>query len=239
MATTIDLSDDVAEPSQAPAVVESKNQLAVAGDLTAFGISGEVSQRDLVVPYLSVVQKSGTKADTFPVGSWVVGENKIADKDQPLRVVAIDVQKRFEEVVEYGSGAIGRIFESAKEVREAGLSLQRGASKEAREIAGILFWITAPEGAEEDLFPLVTEGGTRGTVAKYVARSSGYGGVAMPIFTAISPLGHLRGKHVSAGQWDLSATLTKSNGNSYYKVGLRPKGLTADDVLALIHSLGL
>ena len=237
MSKTIDLTDDPVEAT--PAVVEPATKtLAVTGG-SALGVSGEVGQRDLTIPYLSIVQKSGTKADTHDVGSWVVGENQIAPKDSAIRVVALDIQKRYEEITVFGSGVIGRIFETATEVRDAGLSLQRGAANEAREIAGILFWITAPEKADEDLFPLVTSEGTRGTVAKYVARSTGYGGVAMPLFTAISPLGHLRGKHIKTGQWDLSAALTKANGNTFYKVSLRPKGATPADIIELVDSLGI
>lgn len=241
MAKVIDLDDEPATELAPTKTATSTPERALAmpdsGD--SLGISGEVSAKDLTIPYLSLVQKSGTKADMFPVGSWVVGENVVAEKDVPLRVVALDISKRYEEVTEFGSGAISRVFETSEEVRAAGLSLQRGAAKEAREIAGILFWITAPEGADPDVFPLVTETGTRGLIAKYVARSTGYSGVAMPIFTATSPLGHLRGKHIKKGQWDLTAALSKTNGNTYYKVSLRPRGATPADVLAEIDALGL
>jgi hypothetical protein len=244
MAETIDLADTLAEDNTtttAPAVIEpSADALAIASsDLDSFGIHGDVNKQDLQIPYLSLVQKSGTKADLFPPGSWVVGENQIAEKDSPLQIVVLDILKKYEEVTEYGSGIMPRVFDTAADVRAAGLSLTRGAANEAREIAGMLFWITAPEGADEALFPIVTSDGGRGTIAKYVARSTGYAGVAMPVFTSVSSLGHLRGKHVREGQWQLSAALTKSNGNTYYKVSLRPKGLTPAPILAAIKSLSL
>jgi len=237
MPEVVNLMDDAVE---SPAVVKpATSTLATARDTADLGISGDVGQRDMVIPYLSLVQKSGSRSDTFPVGAWTVGENLVAEKDAVVRVVCLDIQKRYEEVTEFGSGAFPRIFENAPEVRAAGFSMQRGAEKEAREIAGILFWITAPAGADPDLFPLVTSTGVRGTVAKYVARSTSYSGVAMPLFTAVSPLGHLKGCHIKTGQWDLSATLSKSNGNTFYKPALRPKGRTPEDILDIVSGLGL
>lgn len=241
MAHTIDLTDDSVETENAAlAAKPTSKAIAVAmNDYDAYGVHGEVGASDLTIPYLSIVQKSGTKADQFTPGSWVVGENKVAEKDSALQVVVLSIEKRYEEVTAFGSGIIPRVFESADEVRKAGLSLQKGASNEAREIAGILFWITAPKGTDENLFPIVCEDGTRGCIAKYVARSTGYSGVAMPIFTSISPLGHLRGKPVRAGLWELSAALTKSNGNTFYKVSLRPRGATPANVLDQLKHLSI
>ena len=239
MAHTVDLTgDDTAEVPSKSVATKPSSEIAIPS-ASGTGIHGEVGMRDMTIPYLAIVQKSGTKADTHQVGSWVVGENQVADKDTPLEVTAWDIEKRYESVHEFGSGIMPQIFETAEEVRKAGFSLTRGAANEAREIAGILFWINATKDADEAVFPLEANDGSRGTVAKFVARSTSYGGVAMPLFTAVSPLGHLRGKHLKNGKWLLSATLTKGNGNTYYKLSLRPKGATSAEVIELVDSLGL
>ena len=237
---TVDLTgDDAPAAAKASKAVATKQSSEIATLSSGTGVHGEVGMRDMTIPYLAIVQKSGTKADTHQVGSWVVGENQVAEKDTPLEVAAWDIQKRYETVHEFGSGIIPQIFETAEELRKAGFSLTRGSENEAREIAGILFWIYAPKDADEAIFPLVTSGGIRGTVAKFVARSTSYGGVAMPLFTAVSPLGHLRGKHLKDGKWSLSATLTKGNGNTYFKLSLRPKAFTSADVVELVDGLDL
>lgn len=234
---TLDLSEETSD--SALATVEPK-QLAVAGSFASQGASGDISQTDLVIPYLALVQKVGTKADQFTPGSWVVGDNVVAGKDEHLTVTALSIQKNYEEVVEYGSGNFGRVFDSAQEVRAAGLSLQRGAANEAREIAGILFWIESPNDADETVFPLETSEGRRGTVAKFIARSTSYGVIAAPIFTALSPLGHLRGRHIKTGQWDLSSFLKKGESNSYFKAVFKSiKEPTPADVIELVDSLGI
>lgn len=246
MATTIDLSDETPTPaasSPAPeasiaAPASTGSELATTSH-ESLGVSGEVGMKDLIIPYLACVQKSGSKSDTHPIGAWVLGDVDAAPKGTVLSVSAWDIQKKYESVEEYGSGVMPTIFETAEEVRLAGYSFGRKAEKQAREIAGILFWVNAPEGAPEDAFPLVTDDGKRGMVAKFVARSSSYGGVAQPLFTAVSPLGHLRGKPVKLGSWLLSAKLTTGNGNSWYQLSLRPNGVTDPSVLALVDSLEL
>ncbi len=238
MAKVLDLSDETSDSALAT-VEPSEKQLAVAGSFSSQGAAGEVTQGDLTIPYLSLVQKVGSKADEFTPGSWVVGENAVAGKDEHLTVVALSIQKNYQEVIPFGEG-FGRIFDTAAEVRAAGLSLQRGAANAAQEIAGIVFWIESPNDADETAFPLETSEGRRGTVAKFIAKSTSYGVIAQTIFTAISPLGHLRGKHVKMGQWDLSSFLKKGENNSYFKAVFKAiKEPTPADVIELVDSLNL
>lgn len=124
---------DAAAAAGGPAVPAKATPTAVAPRSVSFFVEGEVDQSDIKKPYLSCVQAVGPKSALFNPGTLVLGEIGIApapvspkDPTAKVRVIIGHVRKTFVEWLKYdpSPGAPRpRIFNSAREVAESGLTL--------------------------------------------------------------------------------------------------------------------
>ena len=212
-------------------------------------IEGELDSRDIVRPRLMIVQKSSSLVKTDPedtegfnVGDWLINkEVKVGNYKTPLAFVVLWGRKMYQEVVKYGAEDIPRMFRNATECREAGLVTEWSATvPRAAEIFQCLLWLPQPEGVDAPhIFTLESPEGP-GVVVAYTASGTAYSSFGKPILTA-SVAGHLTPQKggLTAGKWDLYATLEKRENNSWLQPRVRPAGRVSDSLKEfLATSLG-
>lgn len=199
---------------------------------------GEFTNRDVKYPRINVVQKSGELSDEFTPGDFVLSkEYVVGAHDRPVDVIALRIQKRYQEFLPYGSPTVPRLFNTAAEVSEAGLSLEWGAKNRASEILNVLFWLPQPVKDEADhLFPIEGPCG-RGTIVGYTAARTAYGTVGKTLNGARRSFCSPEKGGLTVMTWQLSATLEKREGNSWYLPRLKPMGATPDDLAEFLRSL--
>lgn len=201
---------------------------------------GEFSARDIQWPSLSLVTKTSANAEIYGIGTWLVGkEVPVGKATEPLKLVAIKIQKAFQEKVPFGSGIRARMFRTSEEVYQAGLSLEYGADAYASEVLGIRFWLPQPEGVDAPhIFTLEGPEGW-GVVVKFFAASTTHGTVGKALSSAIHTFLHPRSGGLRSGVWEMTATKETRNGNTWLLPRLKPAGKTSPELLAFLKSLGV
>lgn len=199
---------------------------------------GEFTQRDMKYPRFSVVQKSGELSDEFTPGEFVISKEFVfGAHDKPVNLIALQIQKRYQEFLPYGSQQIPRLFSTAAEVAAAGLSLEWGAKNRASEILNILFWIPQPVEGEGDHVFLIEGPKGRGVVAGYTAARTAYGTVGKTLIQAKRTFCAPEKGGMVAMEWQLSATLEKKDMNSWYLPRLKPVGPTDPELASFLRNL--
>lgn len=201
-------------------------------------VSGEFDSSDLVFPRINFVQKTGDLADLFKPGLIVLNKQvEIGAPDKPLEVTALRFKKQYQEQIEYGSGEFGKVFDTKREVVEAGGQTSAyGESGYYGPLGTILFLIRMPEHLEAHLnalFPYVCDG-VRYALAVFTASGSAYTGCGMPLASQKQATGTVRGV-----TWKLTPVFTKKNSNSWYKPTLTPCGTPSPALTEFISKLPL
>lgn len=201
---------------------------------------GEFSARDIQWPSLGLVTKTSADADVYGVGTWLVGkETPIGKHTEPLKVIAVKIQKAFQEQIPFGTGARARMFRTSEEVAQAGLSTEWGVEPRAAEVLGIRFWVPQPEGVDAPhVFTLEGPEGY-GAIVKFFAARTTYGTVGKTLILASqSHLKSNRGGLVS-GIWDMTATKEVKNANTWLLPRIKPAGKTSPELMAFLKSIGV
>ena len=201
---------------------------------------GEFSSRDVQWPGLSLVTKTSADADVYGAGTWLVGkEAPVGKMDKPLKIVAVKIQKAYQEQIPFGTGAKARMFRTAQEVHEAGLSLEWGAEARAAEVLGIRFWL--PQPSDVDAPHIFTEDGPEGpgAIVKFFAARTTYGTVGKTLISASQTFLRSDKGGLSAGVWEMTATKESKNGNTWLLPRIKPAGKTSPDLAAFLKSLGV
>jgi len=196
MATTT-LTAAVETPKGAielPAVVEDRAPTPPAGPMhiqNASQIEGEFSSRDLRIPRLNLIAKTGKLSDKFPksVGGFLYDQEVVvADGTTPLEMVVLRFQKFYMEKLDLDddSEAMPRIFNRASEVRTNGGTLDydaaaRGEGALFKDAANITCLIKSPS-KDHPLFPIDIEGNQYG-LALWLVANSAYTTAGKTIFT--------------------------------------------------------
>ena len=199
--------------------------------------------RDVVVPYLGLVNKVGKLAEAFEnkSGSFALGEQLIGST---VNVIPVHLLKVYTEVARdgrklaYGED-VPRVFPSEASANEAGYVLDRTALAPNRveEMGRIGFLVVAPPGDTGDGF-LFKAGDLRLQPAQGAYRRGGYRQVYLPIFNhayrmcmaQCIPTGRLNASQVFAHarawthQWRITAVLKKNTRNSWWE----PKATQAE-----------
>lgn len=227
---------DAAAEAAALSTGSGDSTLATTGEDNP-DMEGEYGSRDLLYPRLNLVQKSGTLADSFAPGSWVLGkEVSIGSHDVPLRFVALRTKKLYQEQLPYGSSVMPQTFATTEEFKAAGFSLQWGADARVAEIAHILLWIPQPEGVDAPhIFSMESPEGM-GTLAGFTAARTAYGSFAKPLINAgFNFLAPAKGG-LKAGWWTVTNTLEKKENNSWWLPRIKPAGPTGETLRAFFTS---
>lgn len=184
------------------------------------GLTGEWGVRDIQIPRLSLVQKSGTLADEFPKGSYVFNkELVIADGQKSFELTVLQAKKYYQEDLPFGeSEELPRIFERLEEARAAGFTNEWDTDKpRVKEAADLVVLVPVPLD-----YATLEFGGKGYTRALWTLISSAYNSAAKPIVTA-AVCGHLRAG-VFLGGWDVTSQLRSTQRHSWYVPVVRAKG---------------
>ncbi len=223
-----------ASPSKQTPVVQQSS--AVSPLNTSDGdTEGEVNSKDIRLPRLNIVQKSGKLNDDFTPGSIVFDkELNLSDGKGPISLTALKIQKLYQEKLEYDpDGPTPRVFKTADEVRRAGGTTeyevaQADGTPYFRPMANILVLIEAPTTIttdQKDSYFIYEFEGRAYTVAMWTVTGSGYTGAAKPIFSAKA----LRLKNgLTLGAWSLTTELKRDARNSWYAPVLKAGGKNSE-----------
>lgn len=150
------------------------------------GVQGEISQSDLRLPRINIVQKMSELAGTFKFGDVVFEKTvKLGGVDSPVPFTPLRLRKQYQQDLPFGSEVMPLIFDRVEEVRAAGGSVVRGTENYYAEIAHIQVAVPAPESTTEselEYFPYHFEGKDFALAVITVSRTA-YGTLAKPIIT--------------------------------------------------------
>jgi hypothetical protein len=201
---------------------------------------GEFSARDVIWPSLSLVTKTSSDAETYGIGTWLVNkETPVGKMDKPLKLIAVKIQKAYQEQVPFGSGVRPRMFRTMSEVAAAGLSLEWSSDSRAAEVLGVRFWLPQPEGVDAPhVFNLEGPEGL-GTIVKFFAARTTYGTVGKTLIGAQQTFLRKDKGGLASGWWEMTATKEAKNGNTWLLPRLRPAGKVDEKLSAFIRDLGV
>lgn len=208
-----------APESQAPA---ASNALAVTGG-GGGGIQGEVDGSDFQIPWLSLVQKSGTLADTFDPGSFVFNKTiQIGTKESAeVRVVAHAATKYYEETLPFDSPEIPRRWDRRQDIPQG---------VEYHDAADLSLFVEL----DQPVSGLSVEhGGKHWAASKFTVRKSSYG-VMRTLVT--DQLGFLK-DGLLTGTYRMGRDLITRERNSWYAPKLRADGRTPAELVEKIQNL--
>ncbi len=166
-----------AAPAPAPtalAVVEEE-ETAVGAPISATplgAIDGEVTARDMAIPYPTLVQKQGKLFDTMPdaLGNFVY--DKQIDLGDEIEVVFLRATKYFVEDLPFESKEIPKRWSSSAMYRAEGFN-----DSQIKEVADLDLLIAIPQEGNEALGELTTieHGGKWYLPSRFTVRSTAYG----------------------------------------------------------------
>lgn len=201
---------------------------------------GEFSSRDIQWPSLSLVTKTSADADTYGIGTWLVNkETPVGKMTEPLNLVAVKIQKAFQEQLPFGTGVRPRMFRTSEEVTAAGLSLEWGSDARAAEVLGIRFWLPQPEGVDAPHIFILESPEGLGTIVKFFAARTAYGTVGKALIQASQTFLRPDKGGMVAKWWEMTATKEAKNGNTWLLPRVKPGKATSPEMAAFLKSLGV
>jgi len=226
------------EGSLVPAA-EGGSEVAKASEqLQAAGLRGDFNQSDINLPRLNIVAKTSQLVDEgFTPGSIILNkEVTLSLKDEPLRVIVLDLVKQFQEDTEWGGDELPKVFNTEEEVYAAGMSLEWGSPNQCRPMAHITMLIEAPEGLDEnqlEMFPYEFDGG-HWAMAILTAAKSAYKSTAKEIATFAAFSG---ANGIWTAAWNLTSKLQTSGDNSWFSPVMKRAGRIDAKLLAFVEGV--
>lgn len=210
-------------------------------------VSGEVDATDFNFPRLQLCQNIGPLVEEhgFTPGDLVLGQDTILYQPDcdPVDLVILSVRKRFQEVTEYGSDEMPRLFDTAKEVQEAGLStgFPDPTAKAICDCIVLIKYPGDPKSTDEEKVPLDHFGyeapdGTLWALSTWRIAGAAYKVAGRKIFTTIqTKLGKVG---ILGCLWTLAAKKEKSRRNTYWGPVLKTGEFTTDEFREWCKTLG-
>lgn len=214
------------------------------------GLIGEWTTKDIRLPRLNLVNKSGELANSFIPGCYVISKehqiNNLAEgsreKSSPLNVIVATMNKQYQENIAFDDRDTKTAqgpFNTAAEVKNAGGRISRDKGEGCfSEIAHLELFIEQPETLAEDATALFfnTLGGKKFARVVWTVSGTAYGAVAVTVASALR--GHLAQTGLVGGWWQLSSSLIKGQTNSWWQPAIKTNGLTdaklSEEVEALL-----
>lgn len=234
--------------SMLPAVVPTGG--AVTRPLYSDDADDNIDPGDLVIPYLSIVQKVGEISNLYQGGTILMGSQnsghlqlveapKGKDPSASINLVVLGTRpKRYVEKVE--GGARGDMFDKLEDVVKCGGTIDYNEAKATgkrlfQTLITALILVEQPAGAQDALFPFTIEG-KRYALALYSMKGTAYTNAAKH-FLSSKKIGWLAGKGFRGGSWTFQSKLEHRNGNYYYIPVVKPGSFTSDAFRAQVQSL--
>jgi hypothetical protein len=177
-------------------------------------ITGEITIRDIPLPYLGIVQKTSKALDINPawLGQYNIDELLLGPE---ITVTIFQLSKYYEENLEFGSTTIPKRFNKVEEARLAKVDV--------REVAQISMVVHRPRGQDT-----VIPAGDIGLIpCKYMARKSAYPRV---IGTIIKDNGGWLKGDLASGSYKWSVDRRQGAAGSWFSPKLAAAGKTPDAV---------
>jgi len=235
-------------------VVITPSASAVSRPLYADDAEENIDPGDLVIPYLSVVQKVGEMSNiyqggTILLGSQTSGQLVLADAPKPnelsnpVRIVVLGTRpKRFVEKVE--GGMRGEMFDSEQEVAAHGGTLSYdeamstkgtpGAKRLFQTLITALLLVEKPDHCDVNSFPFKI-GGKNYALALYSMKGTSYTNAAKHFMSA-KKIGWLRGVGYRGGIWEFRSQLKKYGSNFVFIPVVKPNEATTEFFRAEVAS---
>lgn len=211
MATTnvADLNLDADESAETITPGSSRAVSTFVGEATP-DIQGEITQSDLRLPRLNVGQKMGDLGDQFGNGSIIIAkEFSIAKVNEIVSGVTVaKIRKQYQEKLKFDPTRTAPpvVFNTAKEVQDAGMSVNFGDDGYCERVAHMLLVIPAVDGLEEeelDSFFYHSFEGKRYGAVLYTAASSQFTEAGKTVLTAASKPDCIT-HSLRLAKWDIS-----------------------------------
>lgn len=202
---------------------------------------GEFSSRDMLWPSLTIITKTSNMAEMLGIGTWAINkETAIGKMDKPLKVIAVKIQKAYQEQLPYGAQVRPRIFRTAQEVYDAGLTLEWDTDQpRAAEVLGVRFWVPQPEGVDAPgVFTLGSPEGP-GAICKFFAARTTYGTVGKTLINASQTFLRKDNGGLKSKWWELTATKEARNNNTWLLPRLRAAENVDPKLQAFLEDLGV
>lgn len=181
-------------------------------------LEGDFQASDIKLPRLSLLQKTSELVNSGHLPGSIVfklGET-VATMPETFEATVLHLKKQYQEDLPYGSDEKPQVFDTAREVQEAGGSLAYGEENYYKSVAHATLLIEAPAGMDEDLvealFPYSFEGRAY-ALAMFTMAGSAYTNGAKPIITALSST--LR-RNPAEGRWVVSSEIRRNGKNSWH-----------------------
>lgn len=225
--TPTDEAPSEAEEAGAEAIVPY-NDLNVMSAPVGSGI-GDLDAGDFEFCKFRVLQSNSPLVveHGYSAGQLVVdsGDEAVILYEQdcnPVELTVLSLEKKFMEQLPFGNDEMPRIFGSAQEAKEAGLTPFGGDHEGYVPIAVGLVLIELPEGVEGGNAFSYEHGGRLFALALWQITGMAYKLAGRKLWT------HLRGRlkgHFHTGGWTLETRLEKGKKNSYWVPVLKEAGL--------------
>ena len=215
---------------QAVAVIEPQDTaVAVRGQYD--DLVGEIQTEDLVLPRINLTQKVGDLGDQFGPGVIVFQKEQVLWKEgqDPLNMVILHAQKRYQENTEFGSDEIGQVVDTLDEVKAQGGWIDwRDGDAGKRESPpwaprlDVVCVLEGPQGADTSLFPFQFNGKAY-AAAVWTLSKSGFTSAGRTILTARATF--LRDGY-RTGSWQVTAAKRQGPKGVYFIPAFRASGKT-------------
>jgi len=230
---------EVAEETESTelAVVETASELAVRSGVDG-QVQGEYSRRDLTIPKMNLVNKTGELSNQFSPGSFVYNrEVLLGDGKKPTPITILRIAKFYLQDVPYGSGEMPKNFTSIRDVRAAGGALAGEQDVEEgtdtySEAMTVILLVKSPT-KDNPLFPF-TFANESYAVAQWLLTKSAYKSTGRKLFTD-SQLALKDG--IDTAAYELTSTLRTNSQGSWYVPAVKLSTRHTPEFVEFVRSL--
>lgn len=180
-------------------------------------VNGEFTSRDIIIPYLNLVAKTGELSNQFPAGSFVYNREVIVgDGKKATSITVLRMSKFYRQDLAYGTDEMPKTFTTRRDVIAAGghVGFQPDAEEGSDRYSEAMDTIILVKSPAKDnpLFPFEFDGEGY-ALAKWYITKSAYKSVGAKLFTD-SQMALKDG--IDTASYDLTSTIKTATVGSWY-----------------------
>jgi len=223
-------SEETQVAKAAPAEVVPHGRKTIAHE--SKGLSGDFTDKDLRIPYLTMVGKSSELADEFGGGHYVFDkELELSDGKEPINVTFIKADLTYVQDLDFESDETAEEFGSLQEAFDAGFTDNYDDRDDGKYVCPKLQTVVLIEVAEEHASYEFED--KHFALAAYTMQKSAYTNGGKNLVNACLR-GHLK-EAIYHGPWKLSSWLKKTS-FSYYVPKLKRDGLHTKEFIEFLEN---